>query len=86
LKNLSEIARCFTGAITHEIIEIVQQPRTLRLRASTMWIVRLVGSVATLELKAAGSSADIPRPTMINSFVLVQWHGELSFRETSLMI
>jgi hypothetical protein len=32
--------------ITHEIIEIVQQPRTPCLRASTMWIVRLVGSVA----------------------------------------
>jgi len=41
--------------ITHEIIEIVQQARTPRLCASTMWIVRLVGSVATLESKAAGS-------------------------------
>jgi hypothetical protein len=69
-----------------------------------MWIVRLVGSIATLELKAAGSEygpgalneanaidfcnngADIPRSTMKNSFVRVQWHGESSFRETSLMI
>ena len=25
-------------------------------------------------------------PTMRNSFVLVQWHGESSVRETSLMI
>jgi hypothetical protein len=41
--------------ITHEIIEIAQQPRTPRIRASIMWIGRLVGSIATLELKAAGS-------------------------------
>jgi hypothetical protein len=32
------------------------------------------------------NGADIPRPTMRNSFVLVQWHGESSVRETSLMI
>jgi len=32
------------------------------------------------------NGADIPRPTMRNSFVLVQWHGESSVRVTSLMI
>jgi hypothetical protein len=40
LKNLSDIARCLQQIspepITHEINEIVQQPCTPRLRASTM--------------------------------------------------
>ena len=39
-QNLSEIVRCFQQTspepITHEINEIVQQPCTPRLRASTM--------------------------------------------------
>jgi len=36
--------------ITHEIIEIVQQSRTPHIN---MWIVRLVGSIATLEIEGS---------------------------------
>ena len=67
-------------------------PMIVLLRSSGATEQRIgPGSTSIIEGNAQAydffkNGADIPRPTMRNSFVLVQWHGESSVRETSLMI